>query len=98
MGNDAAAVMRTAPPSEHALVGCLCICADGSPYKRGLVRDVGAGKGRAPIEFVDEGGVVSFRLNVNQLALGKLAIFAMPPVDSLGNCVVDWRGPFRRGF
>lgn len=63
-----------------------------SPYKRGLVREVDAGRGRARVEFADEDGVVSFWLNVNQLAVGKTTIFAMPPVGSQVNCVVDWRG------
>jgi len=63
-----------------------------SPYKRGLVREVDAGRGRARVEFADEDGVVSFWLNVNQASVGKVSISAMPPVGSQVNCLVDWRG------
>ena len=63
-----------------------------SPYKRGLVREVDAGRGRARVEFADEDGVVSFWLNVNQASVGKVSISAMPSVGSQVNCLVDWRG------
>lgn len=63
-----------------------------SPYRRGIVREVDGRRAKARVEFPDEDGVVSFWLNVNQMAAGSLKVYAMPPVGSQVNCLVDWRG------
>lgn len=63
-----------------------------SPYKRGLIKEVDAAKARAKVTFADEGGNVSFWLNVNQAGTGANKSYSMPDVGSQVNCLVDWDG------
>ncbi len=63
-----------------------------STYKRGIIKEVAAAKGRTRVEFSDEDGNISFWLNVNQQGTGTNKSYAMPDVDSQVNCLIDWDG------
>ena len=63
-----------------------------APYRRGLVKQVDAGKGRVRVDFADEDTNVSMWLTVNQSATGANKSYGMPDVGSMVNCLVDWDG------
>lgn len=62
------------------------------PYKRGIVKEVDAARGRARVEFSDEDGNVSFWLSVNQPAAAGNKAYWMPDVGAQVNCLLDWDG------
>ena len=63
-----------------------------APFKRGVVKEIDAARGRAKVEFSDEDGNISYWLNVNQAVTGANKSYSMPDVDSQVNCLVDWDG------